>query len=174
MKKIVNVLFIALILFFPIFSRALEKEPITLYFFHGDGCPHCAEEEKFLEELKKDYPDLVIQSYEVWYNDENAQLLEQVNKAFSIQRVGVPTNVIGTTVISGYSDSQGEKIRRAVEFYQENEYLDVVSQIQDGTYNFDVDHQDEFQKKESESDKEVTVDIPFVGKYNLKKFSLMR
>ena len=43
------------------------KEKVKLYFFHGDGCPHCAEEDKFLEKLEKEYEnDLEKVKYELW------------------------------------------------------------------------------------------------------------
>ncbi|MBR3211125.1 MAG: hypothetical protein IKF71_04240 [Bacilli bacterium] len=171
MKRILKYLFGFILFFFPIFVFA--KEPVTLYFFHGDGCPHCAEEEIFLKKLQKEYPDLVIKRYEVWFDEENSQLLDQVNEAFSITRPGVPTNVIGTTIISGYSDPLGEKISRAVKYYQTHEYIDVVSQIKKGSFNYNVEIVDHFSEQEKQSDEELTVDIPFLGKYNLKQFSLM-
>lgn len=172
MKRILKIICLLALVFFPMTCFAKEDK-ITLYFFHGDGCPHCAEEEVFLESIKDEYPNLEIVSYEVWYNDENAALLEQVEKVFSVKRSGVPTNVIGTTVISGYSPTIGEKIRRAIEFYQEHEYTDIVSQIIDGTYQEDREIVDEFRVEEAESDEDVSIDVPVAGKVNLKNLSLM-
>ncbi len=171
MKKIISFLLICFF-FFPLCCSALENEKVTLYFFHGDGCPHCAEEEKFLETIQEDYPQLEIVSYEVWYDDENAELLRKVENAFSIKRPGVPTNVIGKTVISGFGSMTGSKITRAIEYYSEHEYVDVVSQIQEGTFDSKTIEEDEFQKEEAKSDDELTVDTGIFGKFNLKKFSL--
>lgn len=171
MKKILSYLLLLVFFVIPFSVNALEDDTITLYFFHGDGCPHCAEEETFLESIEGEYPNLVIEKYEVWYNEENATLLEQVNDAFSITRSGVPTNVIGSTVISGYGDFTGARIKRAIEYYQTNEYVDVVSQIKNGTYEKDS-VPDDFSKKEEASDEELSVDVPLFGKMNLKNFSL--
>ena len=168
MKKIIRFLLIMLFLF-PCFSYALENEKVTLYFFHGDGCPHCAEEEVFLEDIQEEYPNLEIVRYEVWYNDENAELLKKVEEAFSITRSGVPTNVIGNTVISGFSSANAQKLKRAIEYYSTNEYEDAVQKIKDGTFE---KKEDDFQKEEEKTDEEVSVDVPFFGKFNLKKFSL--
>ena len=169
MKKI-SYLLLLFVFFLPLTVFAQDKN-IILYFFHGDGCPHCADEEKFLKSIEEKYDNLEIVRYEVWYDEENAELLSKVNDAFSITRTGVPTNVIGSTVISGYSDATGKKIERAIEFYQENEYQDVISHIQDGTFDTSmIDNR--FDVQESQLDDELTVDVPIAGKYNLKKFSL--
>ena len=171
MKRILSFLLLCFF-FLPISVFALENDKITLYFFHGDGCPHCAEEEKFLKTIEGKYENLEIVSYEVWYNDENADLLQKVEDAFSIKRPGVPTNVIGNTVISGFGSMTGSKIERAIAYYTEHEYVDVVSQIQDGTFDKESMKEDEFQKEEAASDEELSVDTGIFGKFNLKKFSL--
>ena len=171
MKKIISCFILGFFLLFPFSTKALTNDKVTLYFFHGDGCPHCAEEEVFLESIEEKYPDLNIVKYEVWYNDENAELLSQVEEAFSITRSGVPTNVIGSTVISGYSEAVGSKITRAIEYYQSHDYVDVVSQIQSGS--FEKIPEDQFGKEEEKTDEELTVDVPLAGKFNLKKFSLV-
>lgn len=178
MKKIINLLLLISMFFLtPFFVSAKETDQITLYFFHGDGCPHCAEEEKFLSSNLSKYNNLKIERLEVWYNSENAALLSKVENALDIRRSGVPTTIIGNTVISGYSDSVGSKIERAIKFYEENEYVDVVAQIKDGTYvkpkKETEETVDEFSKEEEKSDESVTVDLPVFGKFNLKNVSLM-
>ena len=134
MKKIINYLIVLLAVFIvPLSGNAKEKD-ITLYLFHGDGCPHCAEEISFLDSISNEYDNLNVVKYEVWYNDENAALLTEVEKAFDIKRSGVPTTVIGDTVILGFGTSTGARIRGAVEFYTKNEYIDQVERIQNGTF----------------------------------------
>src|SRR5208337_4515743 len=39
-----------------------------VYYFYGQGCPHCAKIEPFVENITKKYPDVDIQKLEVWYN----------------------------------------------------------------------------------------------------------
>ena len=53
----------------------LAANPVVIYFFWGDGCPHCAEAEPFLEKLAKRYPEVEIRYYEVWNNEENRKPL---------------------------------------------------------------------------------------------------
>lgn len=159
-----------LVLFlFPYVSFA--KEDITLYFFHGDGCPHCAEESVFLEKLQNDYPDLKIEKYEVWYDEDNSALLQKVQQELHIERMGVPTTIIGDVYMVGYSEETANVIKRAIDFFYENEYKDVVSQIKDDTY-VDDGSESEFLKREAETDKDMTVKVPFYKKINLKKVSL--
>lgn len=171
MKKIYSYLFLLFLLIFPLKVFAYQNDEITLYFFHGDGCPHCAEEEKYLKTIENKYDNFKIVRYEVWYNDSNAQLLEKVNKVFSISKVGVPTNVIGNTVISGFGSTTGSKIERAIDFYKKNEYVDVVEQIKKDNLSNDKIY-DKFSAEEEKSDSEMSVDIPIIGKVNMKKVSL--
>ena len=160
-----------LVLFlFPYVSFA--KEDVTLYFFHGDGCPHCAEESVFLEKIQKDYPDLKIEKYEVWYDEENSALLQKVQQELHIERMGVPTTIIGDVYMVGYSEETANVIKRAIDFFYENEYKDVVSQIKDDTY-VDDGSESEFLKREAETDKDMTVKVPFYKKINLIKFYLL-
>ena len=172
MKKILFVLFLFfLVLFFPLFVEA--KEDVTLYFFHGDGCPHCREENKFLKKMSKKYSNLNIVKYEVWYNEENSALLDKVFDAYKINVSGVPTTIIGDTYISGYDDTIGDKIERAIEYYSSHKSDDYVSKISDGSFT-----QDDFPKKngfleqEKSYDKEMSFNLPFFGKINLKTASL--
>jgi len=153
---------------------AKEGDTITLYLFHGDGCPHCADEQDFLETIKDDYPNLKIEKYEVWYNNQNAELLGKVEAAFSKKRSGVPLTVIGSTAISGFGPGTDKRIERAIKYYQENEYEDTIQKIKDGTFvQKEEKEEDPFTKEEEKTDEEVSVSVPFFGNVNLKNLSLM-
>jgi len=173
MKKFFIYVCILIFTFFLSISNVSARE-INLYFFHGDGCPHCADEEEFLE--KYEDPNLKVVRYEVWYNEENSSFLNEISKSMEFDVKGVPVTIIGDTVISGYSDSLSRKIERAIEYYEDdnNEYRDAVSEIENGTYvkeEKEVD-KDSFEKKEKKSDEELTVDVPLFGNINLKSVSL--
>lgn len=170
MKK---VLFFLFLLIFPLLTFAKEEDELKLYFFHGKGCPHCAEEKKFLNNIKKKYSNLKVIKYEVWYDDSNAELLEKIKNEMDVKGTGVPVTVIGDTIILGYGSGTSEKIRRAIEYYQKEEYRDAVSEILAGTYEKRDSNIDPFSKMEEKSDQEMTVKIPIFGKVNLKKVSLI-
>ena len=168
MKKILK-LFIVLIFTFFISFSVSAKEKVTLYFFYGDGCPHCAEEEKvLLPELEKD-KDIEIVKIETWYSEENRELLDKVVDAYNIGSSGVPCNIIGDTVVSGYNEYNGNKIKRAIKYYKEHDYIDYVEKIKNGE---EVSINDKFEKQEQKTDKEATIDVPFLGKFNVKKLSI--
>ena len=166
MKRLLKLLIIFTILF----SFSVNaKEKVTLYFFHGDGCPHCAEERSdLIEDLKKDESINVVE-LEVWHDSENKELLDKVIEVYGT-RSGVPFNVIGDTTIIGYSSSNGEKIKRAIEYYKEHDYTDEIQKIKNGEK---VEIDDQFSKEEEKTDEEQTIDVPIVGKVNLKNISIL-
>lgn len=94
MKKILLAVFTFICLLFSA-QQALAAEKTTVYFFWGEGCPHCATEKPFLEEMEQKYPQLEVKSYETWKNKDNMELFEQVAQAYGIQARGVPTTFIG-------------------------------------------------------------------------------
>lgn len=176
MKKIAKLIFIIIsIIFISTNVNAKETDNLTLYVFKGDGCPHCKAEMDYLDTIKDKYTNLEIKEYEVWYDDDNASLLTKVESYFNIKRSGVPTTIIGNTVIQGYQNesSTGKKIERAINFYEENDYKDIVKEIKDGTAIKATKKSDKFQEEETKLDKETSVKAPIVGNVNLKDVSLL-
>lgn len=176
MKKIAKLMFIIIsIIFISTNVNAKETDNLTLYVFKGDGCPHCKAEMDYLDTIKDKYTNLEIKEYEVWYDDDNASLLTKVESYFNIKRSGVPTTIIGNTVIQGYQNesSTGKKIERAINFYEENDYKDIVKEIKDGTATKNTRKSDKFQEEETKLDKETSVKAPIVGNVNLKDVSLL-
>jgi glutaredoxin len=87
---------------------------VKIYFFWGKGCPHCAEEKQFLNELKQQYPFLEIQDYEVWYDKENAALLVKMAEAYKLTTSGVPVTFIGKQGIVGFSQHTREELEHLI------------------------------------------------------------
>jgi glutaredoxin len=123
-KTILFSIFIGAFLFGLVFNSSFRPEDINIqgdklniYFFYGDGCPHCAKEEVFLEELEKDYPEININSFETWYNKENASLLKDIADKLDLQISGVPVLIIGEEAIIGYhtDETTGHKIVSKIE-----------------------------------------------------------
>ena len=171
MKRIIKIFLLLVVLLFPLVVNAKENK-VTLYLFHGDGCPHCASEIEYLNRIEKKYNNLEIVKYEVWYDEDNSEFLNQVKESFGVNNPYVPTTVIGNTLITGFSDSTGNKIERAIKYYSSNDYIDQVQKIKEGTFNKEK-YEDSFEKYEKETDKDVTINIPLLGKVNLKRVSLM-
>lgn len=176
MKKIAKLIFIIIsIIFISTNVNAKETDNLTLYVFKGDGCPHCKAEMDYLDTIKDKYANLEIKEYEVWYDDDNASLLTKVESYFNIKRSGVPTTIIGNTVIQGYQNesSTRKKIERAINFYEENDYKDIVKEIKAGIATKNTKKPDKFQEEETKLDKETSVKAPIVGNVNLKDVSLL-
>lgn len=173
MKKILKwaMIFLLFLLLLPDYPKAKEK--INIYFFNGEGCPHCALEEKYLKKITKKYKDVKIKSYEVWNNKNNDILLEKVKSKMKIANNGVPVTIVGSTYMVGYlDDSTGEKLERIINFYLDHEqkYKDVVSKIKNNTLKGKVE--DEFKKYDQKTDKESTLEVPVIGKINMKEVSI--
>jgi len=80
-----------------------ENGPV--YFFYGEGCPHCANVMPLIVNLSKEYPDAHIQFLEVWYNETNQGIYNSVNQQMGLsQPPGVPEVIIGKTILVGDRD----------------------------------------------------------------------
>ena len=103
----------------PITGTKVDDKKINLYMFKGDGCPHCAQEEKWLKEIKTKYKDyLNIYEFEVWYNKENSNYLNEVRTALGDTKSnGVPYTVIGDSYFVGYSEAIGSRIESKIKEY---------------------------------------------------------
>lgn len=93
---------------------AAEKRG-TLFFFWGEGCPHCTRAKHFLDGLKKRHPSLELRSYEVLSDERNLELLMEMARSHGTEARGVPMFFIGGRYFSGFSDETGRKIEAEVE-----------------------------------------------------------
>jgi len=85
-------------------GQAHAATPVDLYFFYGDGCPHCAKEEIFLSALEKSDPDLIVHRYEVWRDQEGQAILKKLVQASNLKGSAVPMTIVGQQLVYGYLD----------------------------------------------------------------------
>ena len=113
-----------------------EENKVNIYFFFGDGCMHCAKEEKFLKALKDRYGDKInIYKYETWYDDDNLELMKKAKILMKDDvNISVPYTVVGTSSFNGYSDNVGRKIETKVK-----EYLEIISEEESVVESFKED-----------------------------------
>jgi len=95
-------------------SRPLKRK-FTVYFFWGDGCPHCADEKPFLDKLQQRHPGMDIRSYEVWHDKQNSALLAGMSRAYHNSISGVPMTFVDQKVFVGFTEQKGRQIASAVE-----------------------------------------------------------
>jgi glutaredoxin len=90
-------------------------QPVTIYFFWGDGCPHCAEAKPFLAGLTQRFPRVEVRDFEVWYHEENQEPLIRMAAKFGFEPSAVPTIFIGDRYWVGYArDPIGKEIEAYV------------------------------------------------------------
>ena len=135
-----------------------QNNNVNIYFFWGDGCPHCAREKPFLEKLESRYSNLKVNQFEVWYNKENADLLKKVVNKFGIDVSGIPFTVIGDDYIVGYfsDETTGKEIENKVLYCFQNECPDVAEEA----------------KEPKEQPPSGKINLPFFGEMEPKNFSL--
>lgn len=98
-----------------------ENKKVELKLFYGIGCPHCALERNFLNEIISKYQEqILIEEYEIYYNQKNAQIFNKIIKDLKIEMAGVPLLLINEEYVLGYNsdDTTGveieEKIKRLI------------------------------------------------------------
>ena len=97
-------------------ARGADRPPpATLYYFWGVGCPHCASAKPFLDDLKRKYPALRIESWEVLQHRENLPRLMEMAKARNMEATGVPVFIIGPRMFSGFSPQIAVEVEGAVQ-----------------------------------------------------------
>ncbi|MCK5320689.1 DUF2330 domain-containing protein, partial [Candidatus Parcubacteria bacterium] len=71
-------------------------------FFTGESCPHCEKAKSFLDKMGYAYPDLKINTYEIYSNDDNKKLYQQIVDEKQIGSAGVPLIIIGDEYVLGF------------------------------------------------------------------------
>lgn len=100
-----------------------EKNKVNIYFFWGNGCPHCAAEYAFFEKIKKQYGNYFnLYDFETWDNKENVKLLAEFAAALDEQISGVPYTVIGNQSVAGFSQDAEQQILQLIESQSKNSY----------------------------------------------------
>jgi cytochrome c biogenesis protein CcdA/glutaredoxin len=132
-------------------ARAADEpgHEVRIVYFYGDGCPYCATEERFLDELTARYPQVTVEAYEVWYNAAGRRLYQQYALDYGIEPRAVPATFIGEHVWIGFSPAIGEQIEAVV-----RAELERIG-------------------PPPPSDSAAVIDIPFVGRVDLAGQSLV-
>ena len=80
-----------------------EADIVNIYYFWGDGCPHCASQFEFLTELNAEMGERFnLYSFEVWFDEFNAGLAHQIADIMADEFIGVPFTIIGNQAITGF------------------------------------------------------------------------
>ncbi len=102
-----------------------EDNRVKIYFFRGEGCPHCADAEEFFNSIEEEYGQYYkILDYETRYNSDNAALLQKVGEARNEEISGVPYILIGDKSWLGYDDSFADDIKDTIKSEYEKAVAD--------------------------------------------------
>lgn len=173
LKKFLLFLLLITSLIIPVNSvLAQDSEKVNIYFFWGEGCPHCAKEKPFLDKLEQKYSELEIHDYEVWNNYDNRQLMIDFGKKLNANISGVPFTVVGEQYIIGWLDEKntGKQIEDAVKCAFHNNCRDVGIEINGSALASKQSEKTDVDSNSSPIPESMT--LPLVGEVETKNLSL--
>jgi cytochrome c biogenesis protein CcdA/glutaredoxin len=89
--------------------------PVEVVLFWGEGCPYCAAERAFLDELAATRPGLVVREYEVFDDEVNQDRFRAMAAAAGIEARSVPTTFLGERVWVGFGSTTAAELEAAVD-----------------------------------------------------------
>lgn len=102
-----------------------ESKEVTLYFFRGEGCSHCAEAEEWFQSIEEEYGSFFeIKEYETWYNEDNADLMQRVAEARGETADGVPYIIVGNKSWNGFAEDYKDEIINEIKSVFEQDVAD--------------------------------------------------
>lgn len=125
-----------------------QTDKVSILYFWGAECPHCAHLKPWLDEFEKSHSDTVqLNRYEFWHDQDNAQLFFNTMKYYQIpeDQMGAPAIVVNNKVFIGTKDIKDNletEYQAALKTLQEQrknakgeglltEEIDLGSQMQD-------------------------------------------
>lgn len=164
MNRIRKIIITALLLFIPFVVSADEKT-LRVYLFHQESCPHCKKEIQYLEELKNEYSNLDVVTYEVSQNVMNYNFMNRVIEKTGIVTNGqVPFTIIGTDYYIGFEDHVKKSIKDSIDkFLNDKNSIDVIAKVKNGEDVSNIKYN---------VDPKSTKVIPILGEIDAKKVSL--
>lgn len=107
-----------------------KKEKVNVYLFWGDGCRFCASAKEFFNNENSEnskYYNLV--TYEVWYDQEGRNMMQEVAGKLGVEVRGIPFIVIGDKYFSGYSSGMNDKFNEAImSCYESQDCIDIMKE----------------------------------------------
>lgn len=100
-----------------------DENKINVYFFWGDGCPHCESEFNFFDSIENEYGDyFTLNAFEVWNNEENASKLTGLASKMGDEVTGVPYTIIGNKTFMGFNENYKEEMLNIIKNEYKNSY----------------------------------------------------
>lgn len=180
MHKLIRVVAVCLFIALNLSPIVSASEPLNVYLFWGDGCPHCAKEKAYFNEVLPDYPNVKLNLYEIYNNRANIALMQEAAKKLEVDSGGVPFLIIGDKAFVGYSEKiSNPLIKNRLDYCSSSKCPDSIASIiagdqtqpqADQTHNEVLNNSE---KNEGEDNKEQKIiSLPIFGEINALDFSL--
>lgn len=95
---------------------------LCIYYFYGNGCPHCARIKPFLEEMAIKYPRVQIKTFEVYFNSSNQEMYRDFLARYEVKTDGVPAVFIGSKALVG-EDTIRDNLENEIVYAQSHESI---------------------------------------------------
>lgn len=105
------------------------ENPVYVYLFWGDGCPHCAAAKPFFESLPNKFSNVIYQSIEIYNDQDNLQFFSNMAEKFGIEQLGVPTIFVGPHFVQGYSEELDQQIIDVIIHCSQNVCIDAAEGV---------------------------------------------
>ena len=181
MKKILLFLLPALFIAFfaPAFAQSQSPTPTptkkTVYEFWSKYCPHCKDENAFLEKLEENRSDIEVLSFEVTSDEKAADLFKRFADHCGNTDYSVPALYIGAKYIIGYKDeaTTGKLIEETIDSYTLENYPDPLKHLDEKNISQTAGENgvSQCQSASTASDTGKTK-LPLLGEVELKSVSL--
>lgn len=121
-----------LILIFLVIPLAnAENTQFKVYFFVSEGCPHCAAEKEFIDEIKGSYPGMELLVYDVTNSKEEFDLFIDFCVAYNVVQM-TPAIFIGNDAVSGFDsrETTGAQIREKLDYCSTHKCIDPMEKVE--------------------------------------------
>lgn len=168
-------------------ERATASPAVNAYLFYGDGCPHCAVEKSFLDEMKREFLNeekspvkrFALYEFEIYHSRENALLMQKAAQALGVDAGGVPFLIIGDKHFIGFARGiTDEQIASRINECLQNGCPDSIAAIvgvsapEPAALAPDSEPPQENKTNEIGETKEKMISLPFLGEIDALSFSL--
>lgn len=108
-----------------------NEDKVNVYVFRGSTCGYCLDAVVYFASIANEYGNKFnLITYEVWSNQDNSNLMNEVAKVFSETVSGVPYIVVGDKTYSGFNESIGYEIETIInEDYAKEDRFDVMDNL---------------------------------------------
>ncbi len=167
-------------------GSAYASSAVNAYLFYGDGCPHCAAEKQFLNQMKRQFlneeksPDkrFSLYEFEIYHNRDNALLMQKVAETLKVDAGGVPFLIIGDKSFIGFGlGITDREIENRIDECLQNNCPDLVTKIvgvkvDENVLDQPIETEQTETRRATSSQMEKMMNLPLLGEVNISSFSL--